>query len=86
MSQLRQVHGLGEETARSICDWENRVDLVGELQRIQQHPCQWITLEDPNYPQALREIYDPPSVLHVQGSSMRSSCAIQAGIGRPERR
>ena len=68
MSQLRQVHGLGEETARSICDWENRVDLVGELQRIQQHPCQWITLEDANYPQALREIYDPPAVLYVQGS------------------
>jgi DNA processing protein len=68
MSQLRQVHGLGEETARSICDWENRVDLAGELQRIQQHPCQWITLEDANYPQTLREIYDPPAVLYVQGS------------------
>jgi DNA processing protein len=68
IQSLTRVHGLGPETAQIIADWENRVDLGGELERIRAWPCEWITQEDAQYPPSLREIYDPPAGLYVRGT------------------
>lgn len=66
-SQLLQVRGTGEEVANSILNWEKTVDLAGELQRIEDYRCHVITQEDENYPDLLKQIYDPPIVLYVKG-------------------
>lgn len=66
--QLLSVRGIGEETATAIADWENSVDLAGELKRISAYGCRVITQSDDDYPALLREIYDPPAVLYVKGS------------------
>src|SRR5262245_6197389 len=66
--QLLAVHGIGEETATAICDWENSLDLAGELKRIEDFGCRVVTQEDAEYPALLREIYDPPVVLYVKGA------------------
>jgi len=66
--QLLSVRGIGEETATAIADWENSVDLAGELKRISAYGCRVITQSDDEYPALLREIYDPPAVLYVKGS------------------
>jgi len=66
-SQLRQVRGIGEDTADSISNWEKSVDLAGELKRIAEFGCHILTQADENYPASLKEIYDPPVVLYVKG-------------------
>ncbi len=66
-SQLRQVRGIGEDTADAISHWEKSVDLVGELKRIADFGCHILTQADENYPASLKEIYDPPVVLYAKG-------------------
>src|SRR5580658_9385281 len=67
-SSLRQVRGIGEDTAEAISKWETTVDLPGELKRIADFGCQVITQADEAYPESLKQIYDPPVVLYVRGA------------------
>jgi len=67
-SQLRQVRGIGDDTAAAIVDWERTVDLPGELKRIGDFGCRVVIQSDPEYPASLREIYDPPIVLYAKGA------------------
>jgi DNA processing protein len=66
--QLLQAHGIGEETAEAISSWEKTIDLRGELKRIADAGCHILTQHDPDYPELLRQIYDPPVVLYVKGT------------------
>ncbi|MBC8095313.1 MAG: DNA-protecting protein DprA [Akkermansiaceae bacterium] len=66
--QLLHVRGIGEETAEAIANWEKNVDLAGELKRISDYGCHVLTQADPDYPESLRQIYDPPIVLYVKGT------------------
>ncbi len=66
-AELQRVRGIGPETAAAIADWEKNVDLAGELKRIDDFGCRVITQLDEEYPESLREIYDPPVVLYVKG-------------------
>jgi DNA processing protein len=65
---LLSVHGISEATADAIASWESTVDLAGELKRIEDFGCRIITQGDEEYPDLLRQIYDPPIVLYVKGT------------------
>jgi DNA processing protein len=65
--QLQRVRGIGEETAEAIANWEKTVDLNGELKRIGEFGCHVLIQSDDEYPELLRQIYDPPVVLYVKG-------------------
>jgi DNA processing protein len=65
--RLLHVHGIGEETAEAIANWEKTVDLKAELRRIEEFGCHVLIQTDPGYPELLRQIYDPPLVLYVKG-------------------
>ena len=65
--QLLQVRGIGEDTAEAIAHWEKTTDLGAELKRIGEFGCGIVTQADPEYPELLRQIYDPPIVLYVKG-------------------
>src|SRR3954451_4131166 len=65
--QLLHVRGIGEETAVAIANWEKTVDLSGELKRIGEFGCHVLIQSDEEYPELLRQIYDPPVVLYVKG-------------------
>ena len=67
-SELRRVSNIGEETAVAIASWEKTVDLAGELKRIQEFGCHVLIQSDGDYPESLRQIYDPPLVLYVKGA------------------
>jgi len=67
-SELLRVRNVGEETADAIANWEKSVDLAGELKRISDFGCHVLIQSDQDYPASLREIYDPPLVLYVQGA------------------
>ena len=64
---LLHVRGIGQETAEAIGSWEKSVDLSGELKRIQEFGCHILTQTDKEYPDLLRQIYDPPIVLYLKG-------------------
>jgi DNA processing protein len=68
---LMQVRGIGEETAEAIASWEKNVDIAAELKRCEEFGCHVVTQEDAEYPELLREIYDPPIVLYVKGTLER---------------
>jgi DNA processing protein len=65
--QLMKVHGIGAETAAAIAHWQDSVDLKTELTRIRDFGCHILIQSDENYPELLRQIYDPPIVLYVKG-------------------
>jgi len=67
-SELLRVRGIGEDTAEAIAKWETGVDLAGELRRIAEFGCSVLTQADAEYPELLRQIYDPPVVLYVRGA------------------
>ncbi len=67
-SELLTVDGVGEGTAHAIAHWESTVDLAAELKRAKAYGCRILIQDDPDYPELLREIYDPPIVLYLRGS------------------
>lgn len=62
------VEGIGHETAEIIRDWENRIDLTSELTEVGKRGLTVVTQHDAEYPDALRQCYDPPLALYVWGS------------------
>lgn len=66
--QLLRVPGIGEAAADAVANWESSIDLAGELQRIRDYGCHIVTWTDPEYPELLKQIYDPPIVLYVKGT------------------
>lgn len=66
--QLLKVHGIGPDVAESIANWRKTVDLDGELKRIAEFGCRVVIPDDPEYPELLKQIYDPPIVLYVKGA------------------
>ena len=66
--ELLRVRNIGADTAEKIAGWEKTVDLAGELKRIADFGCHVLIQSDDAYPAMLREIYDPPLVLYVQGA------------------
>jgi DNA processing protein len=67
-AQLQRVSGIGPETAAAIAGWEKSIDLEGELRRIKDFGCHVVIQSDENYPELLKQIYDPPIVLYVKGA------------------
>jgi DNA processing protein len=79
--QLLQVRGIGEETAAAIAGWEKTVDLGGELKRIVEFGCRVVTQQDSEYPELLKQIYDPPVVLYVKGGLLSKDKNSVAMVG-----
>src|SRR5687767_14198396 len=66
--QLLNVHGIGHDTATAISNWETTIDLAAELKRISDFGSHVVIQSDDEYPELLRQIYDPPIVLYVKGT------------------
>jgi DNA processing protein len=64
-AQLQRVAGIGPETAAAIANWEKTIDLKGELERIEKFGCHIVIQSDENYPDLLKQIYDPRIVNDV---------------------
>src|SRR5437870_7401689 len=79
--QLLQARNIGEETADSIANWEKNIDLPAELKRIEEFGCRIVTQAAPEYPELLRQIYDPPTVLYVKGELLAKDKNAVAMVG-----
>jgi DNA processing protein len=80
-TDLMQVEGVGEEVARSITGWREKVDLDAELQQIEKSGVHVVCRDDAEYPKNLREIYDPPLVLYVKGTLTERDALAIAVVG-----
>ena len=79
--QLLNVHGIGEDTATAIANWETTIDLPAELKRISDFGCHVVIQSDDEYPELLRQIYDLPIVLYVKGSVLPKDKNAVAMVG-----
>jgi DNA processing protein len=79
--QLLAVHGIGEDTATAISNWETTIDLAAELKRVADFGCHILIPTDEEYPASLRQIYDPPIVLYVKGKLSTSDKNSVALVG-----
>ncbi len=61
------IEGVGSVVLRTLLDWEKHADVAAELERARKAGVRVITLRDPEYPETLRQIHDPPTVLYCLG-------------------
>lgn len=80
-SELTCVPGIGAEMAKTILLWEQHIDLIEEKRRMAAHDVRLLTLDDPSYPELLRQIYDPPFLLFMRGALTRADEAALAVVG-----
>jgi DNA processing protein len=66
--QLMRGRAVGRELARSIIEQRQRLDPDEEERRAEKKGFRLITFIDPEYPEPLKQIYDPPLALYVWGT------------------
>lgn len=68
-ASLTELEGLAMPavSARFVFEGRARVAAEAELQRLQEQNAGFLTHDCPDYPERLREIYDPPAVLWYRG-------------------
>ena len=67
-SQIAAINGFDQTLADTIADWENQIDLLGELRKITDHQLTLLTQEDELYPDLLRQAPGAPFLLYVWGT------------------
>lgn len=80
-SKLMEVEGIGNKIADNISNWQRHFDLKKELELIDEYKVNIITIEQPEYPSLLKEIYDPPVVLYVKGDILQADKNALAIVG-----
>jgi len=77
--QLSRIKGIGKKTARAIANSDPEAFLKQEHSRASSESVRIVTIEDGDYPEPLRSIFDPPSVLYIKGS-MRDEDMISLAV------
>ena len=66
--ELIKIRGIGDKIAKEIISLKDGKLIEEELRLIKENNVEVITLDSPEYPVALKTIYNPPPVLYVKGS------------------
>lgn len=83
-SKLAALNNIGPVLAQKIRQVFDNGELKSELRRIHDLKIKIITVIDKDYPELLRQIYDPPPVLYALGEvgNLRQSCVAVVGCRR----
>ncbi|HUU96274.1 MAG TPA: DNA-processing protein DprA [Phycisphaerae bacterium] len=79
--QLRTVHGIGRETVESIARSRDEAKVEAEVEAAAEHGLRIICQADPDYPEGLKRIADPPIVLYVKGELLPTDALAIAIVG-----
>lgn len=79
--ELRTVRGIGAARGAQLAEDLAKADPVAEEARAERNNVRLIDWDDPDYPAALRRIYDPPLVLYVRGDAKALAATGVAIIG-----
>lgn len=66
--ELNKIDGIGEILAKRICDESYRIGLEKYIEYMKKYNIDIITIKDEQYPQKLKNIYDPPAILYIKGN------------------
>ncbi len=69
LADLSQIDGLSIKKAEKFIENRNKLDIEKTLDEVLKRKIKFYTFETPNYPELLKEISDPPSVLYYKGNS-----------------
>lgn len=65
---LEKVKGIGKAIGQEILSEAYREDLEQYIEEMEKNKVSLLTIQDKEYPQNLKEIYDPPISLYAQGN------------------
>lgn len=67
-NNLLKITGIGETTVKNILNPSIRKDLNTHIKYMKKNSIDIISINDKEYPQILKEIYDPPISLYIKGN------------------
>jgi DNA processing protein len=78
---LMRVEGIGDKTATEIANFSIEAKVDRELRLLEKVQARILTLVNPEYPELLRQIFDPPPLLYCQGKPLDSYSIPVAVVG-----
>jgi DNA processing protein len=81
LADLAQVEGLRKQAAQGIEQRRFSQDPQSVLRDLEQLGARMVIFSDPNYPEPLREIHDPPMVLYTKGLDIPAKTTFVAVVG-----
>lgn len=80
--ELVAIKGIGEKLAEKILDLSYRENLNNYISYMQKYDIGIITIQDENYPEKLKHIYDSPVMLYYRGNKeLLTNSKIVAMVG-----
>lgn len=79
--ELAAVEGINARAIESIKNFKPLPDIDRELERIARADINIITFTSPEYPENLKNIYDPPPFLYVKGAIRKQDAHSMAVVG-----
>ena len=67
-SELLKINGLGNQTVDNILDENIKIEVDKHISYMEKNNIDIISIEDENYPQNLKKIYDFPFSLYIKGN------------------
>jgi len=68
VKSLEEVEGISAGLAMSIVKVRNQIDIEAELKKNKEKQINIITIDNPDYPLMLKDIYDSPAILYYKGN------------------
>lgn len=81
VGELEQVRNIPGKLAEKIANWRGEIDPEAEQAVTDRAGATLITRYDPEYPEILKGIYDPPICLYVRGTLPDFNCRSVAIVG-----
>lgn len=66
--ELTKVNSIGEKIAKEILNPKYKIGLENMMHTMQKENIELINIEDKNYPEKLKQIYDKPISLYIKGN------------------
>lgn len=79
--QILKVEDLNKAAVKAFLENRKSINLEKELDKVQGKNIKVLTLEDKEYPFALKNIYDPPPVLYIKGDLIKDDEKALAIVG-----
>ncbi len=66
-NKLLRIKGIGSKTAKNIISQKKNINPEQEISKLKKKNISFVTIDSYDYPESLKNIYDPPPVLYYKG-------------------
>jgi len=81
ISELSRVDGIRKDTIQDIVNKNFKTDPYSEIKKTESFGARIVTFNDPEYPELLKEIHDPPMILYIKGAEIPQNKIFVAIVG-----